>query len=204
MNKPFLVGIAGGSASGKTLFVQMLKECFTKDKVCFISQDEYYHKKTLQPKDHKGIANFDTPDSIDFRSLRADLEKIKKGIRVQRKEYTFNNPNLKPGIITYTPAPVVIVEGIFILHFPEIVEQLNLKVFIEAGELVRMKRRIQRDRIDRGYDLEDVLYRFEHHVAPSHERFIEPSKQIADIIVPNNFHFHNALEVLTVFIKSKI
>ncbi|MDW7693864.1 uridine kinase [Flammeovirgaceae bacterium SG7u.111] len=204
MKQPYLIGITGGSGSGKTFFLQKLLEAVGDEKVTLISQDNYYRKRSEQPRDIKGFENFDTPESID-RALFADhISQIKAGEEVVKEEYTFNNPQIKPKIFTFKPSPVVIVEGIFVLHYTEIAKQIDLKVFIETYDYIRLRRRIDRDQKERGYDLEDVLYRFENHVMPSYKKFIEPHKGDADFIVNNHLSCDNSLEVITSFIKSKI
>ena len=107
-------------------------------------------------------------------------------------------------MLTFNPAPVVVVEGLFVFYFPELAELLDLKVFIDAKDYVKLKRRIVRDNNERGYDLEDVLYRYEKHVAPTYEKYIEPFKSEADIIVPNNHHFSKGLDVLVSYLKTKV
>lgn len=204
MKKPYIVGITGGSASGKTLFLDKLLHAFDSHQVCLISQDNYYKPRNLQPLDDKGIYNFDTPHSIDFEEYAGDIRKIQAGGTVFRQEYTFNNPNKTPKILEFKPAPVVVVEGIFVLYYPELANLLDLKVFIDAKEYIKLKRRIVRDKVERGYDLDDVLYRYEMHVMPTYEKYIEPFKHEADLIIPNNRGFEKALEVLKTFLKGKV
>jgi uridine kinase len=203
MKTPYIVGITGGSASGKTLFLRSLIKSFNENELCLISQDEYYKKKEQQPLDKQGIQNYDTPFSIDIERFNKDLKELISGKEVNKEEYTFNNPYSTPKMLTYKPAPIILVEGVFVFYYPEISKLLNLKVFLDAKEFVKLRRRIARDKAERGYDIEDVLYRYENHVAPTYEKYIDPFKHEADMIIPNNQHFNNALEVLTVFLKSK-
>jgi uridine kinase len=204
MNKPFIIGITGGSASGKTLFLDKLLNTFAPGQVCLISQDNYYKARHLQPTDDKGVHNFDTPHSIDFSKYADDIRQIQAGHTVFRQEYTFNNPNKKPKILEFIPAPVVVVEGIFVLYYPELANLLDLKVFIDAKEYIKLKRRIVRDKVERGYDLDDVLYRYEKHVMPTYEKYIEPFKHDADVIVPNNHSFDKALDVIKTYLRAKL
>lgn len=204
MKKPFIVGITGGSASGKTLFLDKLLHSFEPGEVCLISQDNYYKPRHLQPIDDKGVHNFDTPQSIDFEQYAVDIQKLGNGETVFRQEYTFNNPNKKPKMLEFAPAPVVVVEGIFVLYYPELAKLLDLKIFIDAKEYIKLKRRIVRDKVERGYDLDDVLYRYENHVMPTYEKFIEPFKNDADLIVPNNKNFERALDVIRAYMRSKV
>lgn len=204
MQTPFIVGITGGSASGKTTFLQQLLDAFGKEEICLISQDNYYRPRNEQPKDEQGIENFDTPQSIDFEAYTQDIKKIKRNEAFSREEYTFNNPNAKAALLEFKPAPIVVVEGIFVFYFPELVNLLDLKVFIDAKEHIKIKRRIIRDKTERGYDLDDVLYRYENHVMPTYEKYIEPFKYDADVIIPNNLSYKKGLEVLIGFLKSKL
>ncbi|MDN4164530.1 uridine kinase [Cytophagales bacterium LB-30] len=202
-SKPYIIGITGGSASGKTLLLKSLLGAFQPHEICLVSQDNYYRDRELQPKDENGVYNFDTPQSIDFDQYAADIKALKEGKSVFRKEYTFNNPNAIPTMIETKSAPIIVVEGIFVFYFPEVSNLIDLKVFIDANDIIKLKRRIVRDRDERGYDLEDVLYRYERHVAPTYEKYIKPFKQEADLVIPNNHSFRKALDVLIAFLKTK-
>lgn len=204
MQHPFLVGITGGSASGKTTFLRRLLAAFPERDICLISQDNYYHPRERQLLDAQGIENFDLPGSIDSAAYAADVRQLRDGQEVRRKEYTFNNADVVPQELVFRPAPIVVVEGIFVFYFEEIAKLLDLKVYIDAQEHVKLHRRIVRDRDERGYGLDDVLYRYTHHVAPTYEKYIQPFKDDADIIIPNNRHFENGLAVLTGFLKNKV
>ena len=204
MQKPFIVGITGGSASGKTTFLNKLLTSFSPEDVCLISQDNYYKSREHQTSDHNGIVNFDLPSCIDAGAYARDILKVSQGQTVYRTEYTFNNPHVVPKQLEFSPAPIVVVEGIFVFYFEEVAKLLDLKVYIDAKEYIKLQRRIERDRIERGYDLEDVLYRYTHHVAPTYEKYIKPYKNDADIIIPNNTQFERGLEVIITFLNTKI
>lgn len=204
MNKPYIVGITGGSASGKTYFLRELLSAFTVDEICLVSQDNYYKPRHEQPLDENGVHNFDTPHSINYEQYAQDLAALKDGQTITRQEYTYNNPAAQPRQLVFKPAPVIVVEGIFVFYYPELTRHLDLKIFIEAEEHIKLKRRIVRDQVERGYDLEDVLYRYERHVAPTYNKYIKPFKSDADLVVPNNHGFNNALEVIKTFIKAKV
>lgn len=204
MKTPYIIGITGGSGSGKTRFLNSLLDQFSSDQVCLVSQDNYYKERDDQPTDENGIKNFDLPDSIDFEAYKNDILALKAGKLVKRLEYTFNNPDSTPKEIELKPAPVMVVEGIFVLYYKEIADVLDLKVFIEAKDYIKLKRRIIRDDIERGYDLNDVLYRYEHHVMPTYDKYIKPYKLDADIIIPNHTNFTEALGVMSSFIQSKV
>jgi uridine kinase len=202
MKKPYIIGITGGSASGKTFFLHSLLSHFTRDEVCLISQDNYYKDIDQVPIDINGIENFDLPESIDFKLFAEHINLLKAGKTVLKKEYVFNNTAIEPSILEFRPAPIIVVEGIFVFHDFFVSKLLDLKVFIDAAEHIKIRRRIIRDNNERGYDLEDVLYRWENHVAPTYERFIKPTKQDADIIINNNLHFENGLQILTSYLKT--
>lgn len=204
MIKPYTIGITGGSGSGKTFFLKSLAERFTDKEICIISQDNYYHPREQQKKDERGVINFDLPEAIDHELFLRDILQLKKGEVLSKTEYTFNNPNASPKTLTFKPAPVLVIEGLFVQYFPAIDKELDLKIFIEAKDYVKLSRRIRRDNEERGYDLDDVLYRYHHHVMPVYESLIEPLKHQADLVIPNNSHFLRALEILMLAIRAKL
>lgn len=204
MFNPLIIGITGGSGSGKSLFLDELLKNFSDNEVCLLTQDNYYKKRDLQPVDAKGIKNFDLPESIEDERLYRDILSLKKGNEVQLTEYTFNNPNVTARKLTFNPAPVLIVEGIMVFYWEKIRSLIDLSVFIEAKDLIKVKRRIIRDAKERGYDLDDVLYRYEHHVTPFYEQFLQPLKSEVDLIIPNNTDFRKGMEVLSGFIKNHL
>lgn len=199
--KTFAIGITGGSGSGKTRFIKSLATHFTSDEICLVSMDHYYKPLDQQQLDVKGIENFDLPQSIDRDTLRDDIIKLKQGKLVIKEEYTFNNPEAKPIQLTFKPAPILLIEGLFVQYFEEIEQELDLRIFIEAKDHIKLGRRIRRDREERGYDVDDVLYRYEHHTMPVYDELIEPLKHNADLIIPNNNDFKAAVDVLVSFIK---
>jgi len=172
-NKPYLIGITGGSGSGKTTLIRELEKKFSKKEICVISLDDYYYPKEKQKVDKEGITNFDLPGAINKKAFLTDLKLLIAGKSFQRTEYTFNNKKAKPKKITLRPAPIIIVEGLYIFHYKKVNALLNLRIFVHAKANVKLIRRIIRDKTERNYPLEDVLYRYEHHVLPSFERYIE-------------------------------
>ncbi len=181
-----------------------LLHAFAPEDVCLISQDNYYKAREHQIKDLNGIVNFDLPSCIDDEAYAHDLLRVSQGETIYRTEYTFNNPNVEPRQLAFRPAPIVVVEGIFVFYFEEIARLLDLKVYIDAKEYIKLQRRIVRDKVERGYDLDDVLYRYTNHVAPTYEKYIKPYKNDADIVIPNNNNFERGLEVLTTYLNTKI
>jgi len=204
MSKPFTIGITGGSGSGKTYFLQGLSACFGAHEICLISQDNYYKPRDQQPIDENGVKNFDLPVSIDREAFRHDLLILKSGQNVVKQEYTFNNPLAETRMLEFKSAPILVVEGLFVQYFEEISNELDLPIFIEAKDHVKLGRRIKRDQVERGYDIDDVLYRYQYHVMPVYEQLIEPLKHSADLVIPNNSKFERALDVLVSFLKSRL
>ncbi len=200
MAKPLIIGITGGSGSGKSYFVHELVKNFSEDQVCLITQDNYYKPRDEQPVDKNGIKNFDKPESIDSDKLYRDISNIISGNPVDILEYTFNNPELEPKKIIFKPAPVLIIEGFMVFYWEKIRNLIDYRVFVEAHELIKVKRRIIRDAKERGYDLDDVLYRYEHHVAPFYHEHLEPLKKEVDVIIPNNLDFRKGLKIIESFI----
>jgi len=187
MNKPFIIGITGGSGSGKTFFLKCFLEHFTSDEVSLVSQDDYYfpvaHNMT---KEEIGLYNFDLPSTIDHQHFEDDIDKLISGETILKKEYTFNNPDAIPKILEIKPAPILIVEGLFILHFKKIAASLDLKIFIEADDDIALQRRLKRDPLERGYSHDDVMYRWEHHVVPAYKEFLLPYRDECEQIIVNN------------------
>jgi uridine kinase len=199
MSKPIVVGITGGSGSGKTLFMQQLLARLPQ--AALHSMDNYYVPIEKQPKDAEGVENFDTPESIDQIAFAEDLKKLIKGETIEVQEYTYNKNRGNTQKIKIESKPVILVEGIFVLHLDRVRELMDLKLYIQAPDYLMMKRRIIRDAQERGYDLEDVLYRYEHHVTPAYKKYIEPSKTSADLIIPNHENFDQALNVIATFLN---
>lgn len=204
MEKPYIIGITGGSGSGKTLFLNKLRLQFDAKSVTCVSQDDYYMPREYQLVDKNGQHNFDRPESIDYEHFASDLKALSEGKEVEKEEYTFNNPNIQPKKLIRRPAPVILVEGIFIFHYQKVAELIDLKVFIDAKDYIKLQRRLKRDREERGYDADDVLYKYENHIMPSFQKYIAPYKESADLIIPNNSGFDRAIDVLKAVIESKI
>jgi uridine kinase len=202
--EPFIVGIIGASGSGKTTLLKQLCDAFAPDEICLISQDNYYYPIEQQQVDENGIINFDLPFAINLDKYYQDILQVKSGNIIQKQEYTFNNLDKKPETITLTPAPIIIVEGLFIFHHEQLRNLFDLKIFVDVEDHIGLKRRILRDNEERGYDLHDVLYRYEFHVFPAYQKYIAPHKYEADIIIPNNHNFEKGLAVLLAYLKTKV
>jgi uridine kinase len=200
----FIIGISGGSGSGKTSFIRQIRDHFSENDVCFLSQDDYYKPRDMQKEDENGIKNFDLPESIEMDEFYFDLVRLTNGMAVERQEYTFNNENKDPHIVHLKPAPVIIAEGLFLFSDPKIFNMLDLKILIHATDTQKIIRRIKRDRVERNYPLEDVLYRYEHHVLPSFESYIFPFFNKVDLIVNNNKSFDMGRDMLIAYLHNKL
>ncbi|MGY6561832.1 MAG: uridine kinase family protein [Luteibaculaceae bacterium] len=202
--KPYLVGISGGSGSGKTTFIKALQQAMPQNSLALVSQDNYYHPRHKQPKDSEGRINFDLPSSINHVDFIADMKCLAEGKTIQKLEYTFNNPNKAPEFIEVQPAPIIVMEGLFIFHFEEIKDQLDLKIYIDVKEEIKLNRRIMRDAKERGYPEDSVRYQWNNHVMPSYKQFLYPYKSEMDIVIPNNRKFDLGLEIVVNYLKTKI
>ena len=202
--KPLVIGITGGSGAGKSYVLKLLRDAFEPGEVSFFSQDNYYRRREEQVKDRDGMRNFDLPESFDMDEFVSDLKQLVAGDSVTRTEYVYNNENLVSSEIRIDPAPVVIAEGLFLMHLPEIREQLDLSVYVSVSDILKLKRRIIRDQECRNYPLEDVLYRYEYHVLPAYLQFIKPYKSQANIVINNNDQVDAAVAVLTGYIRNHL
>lgn len=200
-SKPYIIGIAGGSASGKTSFLRDLKKYIDEEYLTIISQDNYYHPKEEQFIDENGEINFDLPTSIDRVHFHQDLLSLMANKTIEKKEYTFNNKDAEPNLIQLKPAPIIIMEGLFIFHYEEIRNLLDLRVFLDVREDIKLQRRIKRDAIERGYPEETVRYQWDNHVMPSFKTYLRPYRDDANIIITNNFTFDKGLLVLANHLK---
>jgi uridine kinase len=201
---PYVVGVAGGSASGKTSILNDLMSRFKPSQVALISQDNYYYDRERQFQDVNGEINFDLPTAIDRESLSQDVSDLIEGRIVVKKEYTFNNTSTEPKMVSIQPAPILIIEGLFVFHYVELAAKMNLKVYVDALEDVKLKRRIIRDLTERGYPESDVRYRWKNHVMPSYHNYLKPHKRNCDIIVNNNSSYQNGLKVLVNHLKASL
>jgi uridine kinase len=184
--KPYIIGITGGSGSGKTFFLNCFLNHFSSDEICLISQDDYYIPVGEMDAEQNKLHNFDLPSSIDDQWFLSDIRKLISGETIYKKEYTFNKPGTVPRMLKIDPAPIILVEGLFILHFEEIDSLLDLKIFLDADEETAIRRRIRRDRIERGYSEDDVLFKWDKHVLPAYRDFLLPHKSKCTKVIYNN------------------
>lgn len=199
-----IIGIAGGSGSGKTTVVKAITEQL-KEKVTVIPQDAYYkdlsHFTAQQKRDH----NFDHPDSIDFDLLCSQLEDLKQGRSIQQPIYSYITcGRLKDETVTVEPAEVIIVEGILIFTCEKLREQMDIKLFVDADDDDRLMRVMARDIVERGKNVEWVIERYTKTVKPMYLQFIEPSKRYADIIIPQGGHNKVAIDIISATIEKAL
>jgi uridine kinase len=193
---PFVIGICGGSGSGKTTLLKRLSETFEGINPSVFSMDNYYFPIEMQQKDKNGIVNFDLPTALDERKLSNDLVQLVNWEPIEVKEYFFNAPPDKNVLITIQPSEIIIVEGLFLFHYPSVFEALQYSVFVDVDHEIQLDRRIYRDQETRGYKRSDILYQWENHVLPCYENYIEPYKPNADFIFRNDHRGDDDFEKL--------
>lgn len=199
-----IIGIAGGTGSGKTTVVRQIIDELPEGEVCVISQDSYYRDTTHLSMEERVKINFDHPQAIDFELLCAHLRELKAGNSIEQPVYSFVEHNRTGETHTTYPKKVVIVEGILILTNKEIRDMMDIKLFVHADSDERLIRRINRDIKDRGRDIEEVLKRYQTTLKPMHQQFIEPTKEYADIIIPTNRHNKVAVSLLRQIINHSL
>ncbi|MGL5113063.1 MAG: uridine kinase [Flavobacterium sp.] len=199
-----IIGIAGGTGSGKTTVVHQIMNELPDAEVGIISQDSYYKENKNLSYDERSNINFDHPRAIDFELLVAHLKELKKGNIINQPVYSFIKHNRTDDTIVTHPRKVMIVEGILIFTNPEIRELFDIKIYVHADSDERLIRRLRRDISERGRDMEEVLSRYQHTLKPMHEQFIEPTKAYADIIIPNDKYNTVAIDVVRAVINQRI
>ena len=199
-----LIGIAGGSGSGKTTVVKKLIEALPEDSISVVSQDAYYWDNgSLSPEAKKEI-NFDHPDAIEWDLLVKHLDMLKEGKTIPMPIYTYVTCARSQEVIPVKPTEVVIVEGILIMTCPELVKRLDIKIFVDTDGDDRLMRIIKRDIEERGRTVSDVLRHYETFVKPMHNQFIEPTKRLADIIIPQGGSNQVAIDIMASRIRMQL
>ncbi|HPQ30555.1 MAG TPA: uridine kinase [Candidatus Syntrophosphaera thermopropionivorans] len=199
--KAHLILIGGGSCSGKTTIALAIGRRITGLKTVIISQDSYYKDLSALPFEERTKVNFDHPDAIDIDYLLSDLEKMMKGEPVNVPSYDFVTHTRQEGTLCIAQAEVIILEGIFALYYPELLEMSDLKIYLDSDADIRLARRLQRDILERGRSVESVLNQYLETVKPSHQAFIEPTKKNADIIIPGEKEFDKVLIMLNGYLQ---
>jgi len=199
-----IIGIAGGTGSGKTTVVQQIMNELPETEVGIISQDSYYKANDHLSMNERNLINFDHPREIDFDLLCSDLNELKAGNSIKQPVYSFVHHNRTTDYILTHPRKVMIVEGILILTKPELRNLFDIKIFVHADSDERLIRRLKRDIVERGRDMNEVLHRYQTTLKPMHDQFIEPSKGYADIIIPNDKYNTVAIDIVRTVINKKI
>lgn len=199
-----VIGIAGGTGSGKTTVVNNILQKIDAEEVNVLSQDNYYHdNQHLSLSEREGL-NYDHPKSIDFELLRRHIKALKNGKNIEQPIYSFVTHSRTGEYTIIKPKNVLIVEGILVLTDTELLKEFDLKVFVHADSDERLIRRIRRDTKERGRNLEEILHRYQTTLKPMHNNFIEPSKNEADLIVPNMKKNSVAIDFLTTVINNSL
>ena len=200
-----IIGIAGGSGSGKTTVVKTIIEKLKKERVRVIPQDSYYKDSSDLTDEEKRVHNFDHPDSIDWELLNQQLKELKEGKTIEQPVYSYIScTRSKTEKVIVEPADVIIVEGILILANKELRDQLDIKIFVDADDDDRLMRVISRYIKERGKDVNWVMERYQRTVKPMYLQFIEPSKRYADVIIPQGGHNKVAIDIITATVEREL
>ena len=199
-----IIGIAGGTGSGKTTVVNQIINELPADEVCVISQDSYYKETKELSYQERTKINFDHPKAIDFDLLVSHLKDLKKGEIIEQPVYSFITHNRTVDSLITHPRKVVIVEGILIFNSPELRDLFDIKIFVHADSDERLIRRLKRDIEERGRDVTEVITRYQNTLKPMHLQFIEPTKTYADIIIPNDRYNTVAIDIVRTVISEKL
>jgi uridine kinase len=199
-----IIGIAGGTGSGKTTVVNQIIHQLPTNEVCVISQDSYYKATDDLSYNERTKINFDHPRAIDFELLVAQLKSLKEGKVVEQPVYSFVTHNRTSDTIKTHPRKVILVEGILIFNNEELRNLFDIKVFVHAETDERLIRRLRRDIAERGRDIDEVLNRYQDTLKPMHQQFIEPTKNYADIIIPNDRFNTVAIDIVRTVINERL
>ncbi len=202
MPRPVVIGIAGGSGSGKTTVLRRIVEAFGPESIAVLDHDAYYRALNHLPFEERVAFNFDHPDALETDLMRRHLDRLLAGEAVEKPLYNFTTHTRETHTVRVEPRPVIIIEGILVLAEPALVERMDIKLFVDAAPDVRLMRRIRRDIEERGRAVEAVLEQYERTVRPMHLEFVEPSKRRADVIIPRGGHNRVAIEMVLARIEA--
>lgn len=200
MDRTYVIGVAGGTASGKTTIVQIIKDYFGED-IELIGHDCYYKAHDDMPFAEREKLNYDHPQSFDTERMVADIVALKEGKTIERPVYDYSIHNRSRETVTVYPKKILMLEGILILESEELRDLMDLKIFVDTDADERLMRRITRDMAERGRSVESVLRQYRMTVKPMHEQFIEPSKKYADLIIPRGGKNTVAVAILKNYLK---
>ena len=199
-----IIGIAGGTGSGKTTVVKQIMDQLPEGEVCIISQDSYYKSTDHLSYDERTKINFDHPKSIDFDLLVQHLTALKEGKMIEQPIYSFVTHNRTNDTLKTHPKKVIIIEGILIFNSKKLRNLFDIKIFVHADTDERLIRRIKRDITERGRDINEVIDRYQDTLKPMHQQFIEPTKNFADIIIPNDKYNTVAIDIVKTVINERL
>ncbi|HKE55612.1 MAG TPA: uridine kinase [Pyrinomonadaceae bacterium] len=199
-----IIGICGGTGSGKTTVANRILESVSANEVVFIQQDSYYRNVKDLPLDYRNVANFDHPDALDNDLLVNHVRKLKAGEAIELPLYDFKTNSRLHETRLVEPKPIVIVEGILIFSEPRLLEQMDIKVFVDTPDDIRFIRRLRRDITERARTLESVIEQYLATVRPMHMQFVEPSKRYADVIIPEGGHNLVSIDLLSGKIRERL
>lgn len=199
-----IIGICGGTGSGKTTIARSIVEVIGAEKVVLVEQDSYYRNLADMPLDERHQANFDHPDAIDSDMLVNHLLRLKQGLSAEMPVYDMVTHTRTEKIETIEPRPVVIVEGILIFAEPRVLDLIDIRIFVDTPDDIRLMRRLRRDIVERGRPWERTLDQYERTIRPMHFEFVEPSKRHAHIIVPEGSNSGVTVEFLSSMIREKL
>ena len=200
----FIIGIAGGTGSGKTTVVRKLIERLPKGEVTVIPLDSYYNDSSNVPPEERQKINFDHPNAFEWPLLIKHLQELKEGKAVEQPIYDYITSTRQKETVHVEPSDIIIVEGIMTLHHPELRDEMDLRVFVDADGDDRLIRVIKRDIVERGRTIEAVIERYQRILKPMHEQFIEPCKRYANVIIPQGGHNNAAINMMAKFIKQQL
>ena len=199
-----IIGICGGTGSGKTTVANRILETVSKDEVVFLQQDSYYRNLDQLPVDIRDVVNFDHPDAIDNDLLVGHLRALKRGEAVEIPLYDFKTHSRREETLHVEPQPIIIIEGILIFAEPRLLEEMDIKVYVDTPDDIRFIRRLGRDVAERGRTVESVIEQYLSTVRPMHMQFVEPSKRSADVIIPEGGHNLVSISLISGRIRERL
>ena len=199
-----IIGICGGTGSGKTTVANRILESVSASEVAFIQQDSYYRNLKDLPLDYRQVANFDHPDALDNDLLVHHVKKLKAGGAIELPVYDFKTNMRLQETVLIEPKPIVIIEGILIFIDPRLLEQMDIKVFVDTPDDIRFIRRLRRDIAERGRTVDSVIEQYLGTVRPMHMQFVEPSKRYADVIIPEGGHNLVSIDLISGKIRERL
>lgn len=199
-----IIGIAGGTGSGKTTVVKKIVEALPPHYVAVVPLDSYYNDTTEMTEEERHAINFDHPDAFDWKLLIKQVNELRKGNAIEQPTYSYIRCNRLPETIHVEPKPVIIIEGIMTLLNKKLRDMMDLKIFVDADSDERLIRNIQRDIVERGRDVKMVVDRYLEVLKPMHEQFIEPTKRYADVIIPQGGENVKGIDMVCKFIERQM